>query len=207
MATTAIVAETLIIGLQTALWVVLIVINVLGIPTQLGSQLKGWEVLVGVYVFAVAYTLGIIFDRLTAALIRPLEMHAWKSLLKHHHAWLYLEEAITLPQVDDIRMDLRVKDKDLADEVDDIRRPLRVVRATALNLIALMIVLLVSLAVGQAHIVSQPVSVRITLFCVIALLMAVAATAAIELQYYRRLIRAYAKACPELYAASIGTSG
>jgi hypothetical protein len=207
MATTAIVAETLIIGLQTTLWLALLVMNSPGVLGQLARSLKGWEVLAGVYVFAVAYALGIIFDRLTAAVHHPFEKRAWEYLQQHHYRLLGVDHPVVLPHFDAMRMDLRVKNQDIADEVDDVRRPMRVVRATVFNLLVLIGVLVSSLTNVHSHIISQDVSRGIAVFSAVALIMAVVATIAIDLQFYRKLVRAYCRACPDLCPADLAQPG
>jgi hypothetical protein len=74
MSTTLMIVEFLIIGFQVLAWIVLLLIP----PTQLKDlvvQLKewgDWVPVVGVLVLAVAYTLGIVFDRFLGFCISKL---------------------------------------------------------------------------------------------------------------------------------------
>lgn len=66
MSTTAIFAELLVIGIQTGLWVTLLVASLE--PTLFRNVdfegLKEWEVLITAGLFAVCYSLGVLVDRL-----------------------------------------------------------------------------------------------------------------------------------------------
>lgn len=67
MTTTAIFAELLVIGFQTALWITLFALAGLGIDPlkDLLPTLEKWAALLSIVAVALAYTLGVIVDRLT----------------------------------------------------------------------------------------------------------------------------------------------
>lgn len=189
--TTALVAETLIIGLQTTLWVVLAVVISSGVPAINERILKDWEVAFGLYVVAVAYTLGILFDRLAAFVLRPLENRLWRFLRRSRPSLIRASPGELLPEVDEIRMRLRDAHGEIANEADDLRRPLRITRATVINLFITVVLLFASLLFGGQPVISAEFSERLSIFCVLFLVLALLAYGALELQYYRRLVTAY----------------
>lgn len=69
MSTTLIFAEILITGFLALLWFGLILAALLGIHTLDLSCLKGWEAIISVFITAVAYTLGVLVDRLSDSLL------------------------------------------------------------------------------------------------------------------------------------------
>ncbi|MDX6474842.1 MAG: hypothetical protein QOH95_353 [Gaiellaceae bacterium] len=71
MATTALVSEILIIGLEAEAWLTVLVLAVFGSSWADVGALKGWEALVTILVLATAYVLGILVDRLADSSLRP----------------------------------------------------------------------------------------------------------------------------------------
>ena len=63
MATTAVVAEILVAGLQTAVWITLLVLAIFGAGWLDPSEIESWTALVTLLVFAGAYMLGVLTDR------------------------------------------------------------------------------------------------------------------------------------------------
>ena len=70
MATTALVTEILIVGLQAEAWIAMFVLAAFGIGWVDLDGLQGWAALVTVLVLATAYVLGIVVDRLADNLFR-----------------------------------------------------------------------------------------------------------------------------------------
>jgi hypothetical protein len=64
MATTALVTEILIVGLEAEAWVTMLVLAAFGTEWIDLAAVDGWEALVTVLVLAGAYVLGIVVDRL-----------------------------------------------------------------------------------------------------------------------------------------------
>jgi hypothetical protein len=60
---TALFAEILIVGLETAAWVLLLILTIFGKDWVHPSELRGWDGLITVLVLASAYVLGILMDR------------------------------------------------------------------------------------------------------------------------------------------------
>src|SRR4051794_4266863 len=64
LATTALVSEILVVGLEAEAWLAILVLAVFGSDWVDLGGLKGWEALVTILVVAGAYVLGILIDRL-----------------------------------------------------------------------------------------------------------------------------------------------
>lgn len=64
MATTTLFAEILVIGFQVMAWLALFIVSIFGIDKLSVQTLKGWENLLILPMVAIAYVLGIIFDRI-----------------------------------------------------------------------------------------------------------------------------------------------
>lgn len=78
MNTTLLFAELLIIGLQTAVWIFILLINVFGIgwvQTLQTSNLANWQAAILIVLLSVFYVIGIIIDRVADALFSRWE---WK---------------------------------------------------------------------------------------------------------------------------------
>ncbi|MEK6373832.1 MAG: hypothetical protein AABO58_14180 [Acidobacteriota bacterium] len=67
MATTAIVAEILVIGLQAVIWIVLLAMSIGGVPAA-RAGLKEWVPLITAFTLGFAYAFGIIIDRISDSL-------------------------------------------------------------------------------------------------------------------------------------------
>lgn len=195
METTSLVAETLIIGLQTTLWILLIVAYTVGVPHIDEHLLKGWEAVIALYVVAVAYTLGIMFDRLAAAVLRSSENKLWHHLIAARRSWIRASADQALTEVDEMRLQIRQADDGAAAEADDLRRPLRITRATGVNLLIVATLLIVSKVLGWQQVISPEFTKALTVFSVLLLVIAVAAYFTLEVQYYRRIVIAHRVVC------------
>ena len=72
IATTALVVEILIVGLEAELWLAMAVVAVFGPDWVRMDAVEGWEALVTILVLAGAYVLGIVIDRLADSVFRWL---------------------------------------------------------------------------------------------------------------------------------------
>ncbi len=135
MATTAIVAEILIVGLEAATWVSLLVLAIFGTGWIHLGALAHWEGLATIVVLAAAYVLGILVDR-AADTAHGLLERRWPG-----------------PPVDKpagisrMRMTVLSEGGAMSTFVDYQRSRLRIARATVLNLFVALPVLVVFLAV------------------------------------------------------------
>jgi hypothetical protein len=141
MSTTAVFAEILIIGIQAAIWVVLLIISFFGYAWILtvSSSLENWIVPIVVILFSLFYTLGIIIDRLADLLflvIKPKDFFLkskWKRLAQEQaHSGTHV--AILL------------KDGHASTFFEYIRSRIRIVRATVVNLFLTLLSALIFIA-------------------------------------------------------------
>jgi hypothetical protein len=137
VATTAVFAEILIIGLEAAAWVSLLVLDVFGKGWIDPEKLKGWETLVTLLIVALAYVLGILIDRAAdtfwkqaGRLFAPLF-----SKLKRPKT----EPDKGKPPFNEMRMTILARgEAALAAFLEYQRSRLRVARGTVLNLVAII---------------------------------------------------------------------
>ena len=82
MSTTALLAELVIIGIQTCTWMSLFILTIFGykwVPT-IASSLKNWTILITIISVSIFYTVGIIIDRLwdgVAYIFNPGSQVGW----------------------------------------------------------------------------------------------------------------------------------
>jgi hypothetical protein len=185
MATTAIFAEILIVGLQACVWLALFLTAVTG-PLQADiSFLKGWEGLASTFVLGVAYALGILVDRLADSLLSPVD----KRL---RDRWLPRKKGE--PSISQRRLRIMATDEGMAKFLDYLRSRVRIARSTAFNVLLILTGLIV-LGVQEAASYRAPSGNKFLLVAGIIgpLLLALSlfAWARISKTYYRRLDQAY----------------
>lgn len=130
MATTAVFAEILIVGLEAAAWVSLLVLDVFGRGWIDPEKLKGWETLVTLLIVALAYVLGILIDRVADTI--------WKQVGRLLGA-LRTEPDKGKPTYAEMRMEILARGETaLAAFLEYQRSRLRVARGTVLNLVAII---------------------------------------------------------------------
>lgn len=132
MNTTAIVVELLVIGIQTSLWVVVLVAAFE--PSFLAaidlSKLEKWEGLVTAGAFATCYSLGILVDRLADVLFlltRPSRLLLRGSWVKRIQAGLAVKKMDLTP------LELAVKEGHGSEYFSYFRVRLRITRAFTVN--------------------------------------------------------------------------
>lgn len=119
MATTALFAELLVVGLQAEAWLVLLALTLLGTPTLPWEQLEKWSVLVTLSAVAVAYVLGIVVDRLADGIVESVLPRRPRSRASVPHK----------------RLTVLMHSAALSGFLDYQRSRLRVARGTAANLL------------------------------------------------------------------------
>ena|GEM_PF-2555239 len=143
MGTTLIIVELVIIGFQVLVWVALL----LGLDWIPFAKLKDWIPLVGVLALALAYTLGIVFDRffgfftskIQKKLLNP-DSHNW---CKHLRFILprYIRTSNYKPdEAKKKRFDIMLKHSDAHRELENIVRQIRLLRATYINTLIIFII-------------------------------------------------------------------
>ncbi|MCP4374497.1 MAG: hypothetical protein GY797_41305 [Deltaproteobacteria bacterium] len=128
MSTTAILVEILIVGLQTCLWLTLIIVVFFGydwiVPTA--KAVKGWESLLSIFILGICYTIGVVFDRVADCVFIILKPH--KILMKSNWIRKHAEVAHSDP-----RMEVLNSENKAVDFLENIRSRVRIARSTALN--------------------------------------------------------------------------
>ena len=128
MATTAIFAEILIVGLEAAAWLSLLIVTIFGTGWIGSDELEGWEALVTVLVLAAAYVLGIVIDRLADTAWGELAwIHRWRKGTR--------DEDGERPSVPVKRLTVMAQGGAMANFLEYQRSRLRVARATIVNLV------------------------------------------------------------------------
>jgi hypothetical protein len=131
MSTTALIVEMLVVGLQFGIWLLMIVMLVSGLNfTELAQKLKDVEKFAAPLAFVgvgVLYTLGVVFDTLTALIEDLVEDKLFAS-------------AEQIPNRRELRQRLRLKDIELTQALDSDQYRLRLVRSTAFNFIPIAVI-------------------------------------------------------------------
>lgn len=121
MTTTAVFAEILVGGLEALIWVALIALSIARqkIDVDTMSKMHDWAAPVVPVVLAVAYTLGIVVDRVADSAFRQWIPKPWNE--------------------SKLRLRVLARGDKVTDFIEYIRSRLRVARVTALNLILITI--------------------------------------------------------------------
>jgi hypothetical protein len=136
MSTTVVFAELLVIGIQTAVWVALLVASLkpaLFRDLDLAS-LKEWEGLVTAALFALCYSLGVLVDRLADVLaltIQPSAQMSKISWLKSAQAALSKRKQETDASIKLVK--LAFKEGKALEYLDYFRSRIRLTRALTIN--------------------------------------------------------------------------
>jgi 8-oxo-dGTP pyrophosphatase MutT (NUDIX family) len=188
MATTAVVAEILIIGLQACAWIALLILDVFGSRSLDLTGLSGWTQLVTILVIAVAYMVGILADRIADTFDRWLEdtgFGRWFNRVFGERSYWFEAPA----GVSEMRLTVMKENEGMARFLDYQRSRVRITRATALNLLMAIPAGAVFLAV-RAHLDGHVVAE----FCAgiaLATFAAMFASERVHGAYIRRLSEAY----------------
>jgi len=129
MTTTALMVEVLIVGVQTAIWILLSLGAIFGHRwlLDLKAIMKGWELPGAIAALGVVYTLGVFVDRVADVLfilIRPHDVllrSRWIS--RHARAGGH-----------DQRMALRAYEKRTVQFLEQVRSRVRIARASVVNI-------------------------------------------------------------------------
>src|SRR5581483_5499213 len=121
MGTTSLVVETVIIGFQSLVWIMLIIFIVFGYDWLDLSKLKDWSTIISLALLGVSYTLGIILSSFYGSLLIRLE---YLSMPK------FVLKASSKTQAY-----ISVNNPDVHKELRDLAYRLSLVRGTLFNLI------------------------------------------------------------------------
>lgn len=121
MKTTNMVVEIVVGGLQTTIWVVLLVLNVFGYEGFSGIVLSNWLGL-SILVLSLSYTLGVIFDKL------------WTRLGRRYDLKIRNDEGLSEKgELDRQRTYVFIQSEPAGQFLDSIRSRMRIARATFFN--------------------------------------------------------------------------
>jgi hypothetical protein len=134
MNTTTLFAEILIIGIQSLIWVAMIILSIFGYNwiNPLKPDLKDWISIVAIFLLSTGYTIGIIVDRVAYLFFEMLK--PYKFLLKFRFVKNWAENA-TINQI----MNVYIKEKSALTLIQYIRSKLRIIRATTINIILILL--------------------------------------------------------------------
>ncbi|HEX6902135.1 MAG TPA: hypothetical protein VF789_20635 [Thermoanaerobaculia bacterium] len=143
MSTTAIFVELLVIGIQTALWVMLVVATfqpeVIHPP-----ELSKWEGLITAGAFAVCYSLGILVDRIADLIFvaaRPKDVIDSAQWIKR---W---RNRISNEKIDTSALALAFKEGKASEYLDYFRSRIRITRALSVNALLATVALIIFLTI------------------------------------------------------------
>src|SRR5215210_6955687 len=132
MATTAVVAEILIVGLEAEAWISLAILTVFGTDWIADVAVKDFATLLTVIVLAAAYVLGIVVDRLADTLLHWYEGTSFGKRVK---ASMSTNGEIAKPaRVSAMRMRVMHESEGMGRFLDYQRSRWRIARATVVNL-------------------------------------------------------------------------
>jgi hypothetical protein len=178
VATTAVFAEILIVGLQVEAWLALVLLSVFGTKWIDLDQISDFAALVTVLVLALAYVLGIVADRLTDTMLNRVERTRRKERFKN------------LPvKVSKMRMTVMHESDGMTRFLDYQRSRWRIARATVVNVGLTGLAAALYLAVGTE---AERAWVFAPLACALVLIPTTYfAAARIHDAWIRRLVDAY----------------
>lgn len=134
MATTAIFAELLVIGLQVVVWLTVLLFAATGAEPAIPKWAEEWSTLITLLVFAAAYVLGVLMDRISDSVFKlidkdppPLEQDP-APVVQNPPARPFR------PKVSIARLTVANTSDGLWPFLEYIRSRLRIARATAVNL-------------------------------------------------------------------------
>lgn len=130
MSTTLIFAEILIVGFLALVWFGLMLGALLGIYTVDLSCLKGWETIISVFATALAYTLGVLVDRLSDSML-----YKWDDSLRRGIITEGEDEYSVMRLVPASNKDY----EGMAKFLSYVRSRIRIARSTVLNIILIVL--------------------------------------------------------------------
>lgn len=184
MATTVLIAEILIIGIQSLVWIACLVFALFDLSWFDLQVLNGWETLATLFLLAIAYSLGVLIDRTSDSLFWRVDKHIRKK-----------ETPKDFPAVWEMRLFITSKDAGIANFLEYVRSRLRIARSTtfniALTIIASVILRVKILASDNGIIYTDRVMIFILVVGVLLLIATFLSWKRFMETYYRRLYQSY----------------
>ena len=180
MKTTSIVIEILIIGFQTLIWCILVVLSMFGYwwVNLNPDLLLGFTL----FITAMSYTFGVLFDNLWNRISEPMDKHIRS---------LYFKDT---KEVHSMRGSIFAENKQTVEFMEYIRSRMRIARSSVYNFPLITVAALVFITV-QFQVVAPELRMKIIIFVLVsgALLTLLAVSA------YRKLTHTYYKQILVLY--------
>jgi hypothetical protein len=120
MSTTALFIELLITGLQSTIWLTLLILSFLGFDWINPERLRGFEIMMATILLPIVYPTGVFVDYLADQLFRRWELKIRESFI--------LDKTQTA-----LKLLMQTKDPSLAAHFGYIRSRIRISRSSALN--------------------------------------------------------------------------
>ena len=144
MATTAIFAEILIIGLQAGAWLALLAASILGTESVSIQNLKEWQTFLILPGVAIAYVLGILVDRVADTIfVTTMKLKRNANNFMAKRKWGFVKWKLNIKFIKKgkdktpfrkMRLKILMQNDGVAKFIDYQRSRLRIARATAFNL-------------------------------------------------------------------------
>jgi len=190
MHTTVIFAELLIIGVQAAVWVILLIIAFFGTGwiQDVKSAIEGIEVLSTITILALLYTFGIIVDTISIVVffvLRPQKFVESLNLMKRRY------------EKDDLRITALCEESRAFTYFEYVRSRIRVMRGTAINFCAISIALMFSGSDIFKSSLSTLTVITLIILCLMLTVISVIAVGQMEASHDRRLEQMILRGKPE----------
>ena len=179
MGTTIFFAEIFIIGLQAVVWVAVFAAALFGFHLADLPVVEGWGAAAALVFLALAYSLGLLADRLADALFSPLDHRMRPSIIPDKEAPVW-----------QMRLHLIAKDDGLTRFVEYSRTRIRIVRAITFNLLMLMVGIAALWITGRATL-PQGSLILLLLICAGGVALSFYAWRRMTKAYYKRMHQAY----------------
>jgi hypothetical protein len=174
MATTAIFAELLVVGLQVLVWLTIAVFGVTRAPLSIPSAAHDWSTLITLLVIAAAYVLGVLMDRISDSVFKHIDADPVRR---------------GDPKVSIARLTVASRSEPVWRFLEYVRSRLRIARATTLNL-----------AIGTVATAFLLVRQRQPACCVAFALIAGTVAVCLALWVARRISKTYYERLMEAHA-------
>lgn len=150
MQTTPIIVEILIVGIQALIWIILLVLSVFGHTNfpPADYAIAPWSSVMAVAVLAIAYSLGVVFDRLIklvfSYLVPTAVVRFFTRMALSANERREFDEAASASldeqkRINEARVIIQLYHTDMMAVVEYIRSRVRIARATVFNTLLIMI--------------------------------------------------------------------
>lgn len=185
MNTTLLFVELLIIGLEGWIWIFFFITSIFPIKNYANALMifRDWELLVFAVFLALTYVLGVMIDRISDRIFRPLEYGFRDKLITNHNKGISV-----------MRFSLGTQNDFLNQQLDYTRSRLRIVRASILNFIA------ITITVSLYLLITYPFTNTREMFSVYGIVIGIGGLASMfALLTLKSLIKAHLQLIQDMY--------